>query len=275
MRLSVMSYTLARQLQGDKQFDIPAMCRLARELGIDGVDMVTLYGYDPKEVRRIVDDHGIKVICHTFMADLNHPDGKGRQAGIDAIKRAVEVAKILGTDKLMFPAPGKEGLERRKSRDNITKGLAEAAHFAADAGVYLSVENFSGETSPFVTADDFLEAAHAVPTLKLTYDNGNAFTGEDPAESFARCAEYVIHAHFKDWVETHESEGRRMLNGKRYKGALIGEGEVDHKSCIAAMKAAGYDGYINIEYEGSEYAAADATRKAAAYLKNLLAELSG
>jgi len=275
MRLAVMSYTLGRQLQSGQRFDIVAMCELARELEIDGVDMVTCYGYDPKEVRRITDDHGIKVICYTFMADLNHGDREGRQAGVDAIKSAVETAKTLGTDKLMFPAPGKEGRPRAASRANVIRGLEDAARFASDAGVYLSIENFSGADSPFVTAEDFLEARQAVPSLMLTFDSGNAFTGEDPAESFARCAEYVIHAHFKDWVETNEDDGRRMLNGKCYKPALIGEGAVDHISCIAAMKSHGYDGYVNIEYEGNEYAADDATRKAAAYLRKLFAELDG
>jgi sugar phosphate isomerase/epimerase len=110
-----------------------------------------------------------------------------------------------------------------------------------------------------------------VPGLKVTYDNGNAAGGEDPAESFRKCAAHVAHAHFKDWdIRDTLADGyRAMLDGRYGKAALIGEGSVNQKACLAAMRAAGYQGCINLEYEGNVYTPAEACRRAAAYLRGL------
>ena len=118
-----------------------------------------------------------------------------------------------------------------------------------------------------MTADDVLQAIAAAPGLKLTFDSGNAFTGEDPVQSFVRCAEHTVHAHFKDWLVVSEGQGRQMLDGRFYQSALIGEGVLDHAACLRAMRAAGYTGYINIEYEANDYAPDEANRRAAAFLR--------
>ena len=116
------------------------------------------------------------------------------------------------------------------------------------------MENFPGEHSAFVTADDFLEARKEIPQLRLTFDNGNASSGENPIESFRRCREYVVHAHFKDWhIRDEPTAGyQKMLDGRYYNYALIGEGDIDTAGCWKAMKDAGYRGYINIESDSHD-----------------------
>lgn len=270
MKLSVMSYTLARGKR-DEDFDLLRMCQFTLELGLEGIDMVTLYGRHPREVSRLLGDFGLKAVCHTFFADLNHAEPKAQQPALDTIKRGIANAVAIGADKIMVVTPGKEGVSRDDTRNNFIRGLQQAAPWAKDAGITLTVENFPGAASPFVTASDFHAAQRAIPGLKLTYDNGNAGTGENPAESFRLCAKDVVHAHFKDWELC--TDGMLGLDGRRYRGALIGEGIVDQRSCLAAMKKAGYPGYINIEYEGSKYDPEEATRRAAKYLTGLMAEL--
>jgi len=272
MKLSVMSYTISRQLKPGQDVDIAAMCRLAQELDLEAIDIMD-YGLSAEDVRKTLDDHGIKAACFTFGADINHAEMEARKPGVETIREGLKAAQILGAENIMVVPSPKEGVDRNVSRANFIERFREAAAYAIDAGINMSLENFSGWNSPFVTADDFLEALAEVPSLKLTYDNGNAFTGEEPAQSFTRCAEHVVFAHFKDWVETNEDEGRKALNGNYYKPALIGEGIIDHKSCLAAMKKGGYKGYINIEYEGNDYSAEDATRKICAYLRKLIAEV--
>jgi len=270
MKLAVMSYTLARA----KDFDLNRMCELTNELKLDGVDMVSTYGKKPEEIRRLLDQHGLKTVCHTFFTDLIFPSPAGRQAGVDVIKQGIEAAVILGTDKVMIPTPGKHGVPRDLARRYIIRGLQKASVLARQAGVTLTLENFPGADSPFVISSDMLEAVREVPGLKITFDNGNVMLGgEDPAISFERCAEHVVHAHFKDWVRVARGQGSEGLDGRWYKAALIGEGLVDHKACLQAMKQAGYKGYINIEYEGNTYPPDEATRKATGYLQGLMREL--
>jgi 3-oxoisoapionate decarboxylase len=272
MKLSMMSYTMARQKQ---HFNLKDMLDLTVELELDGIDFVTLHNTDAEKLRRMVDDRGIPVVCHTFFADLNHGDPGARRPGLEACKCGLEAANILGAPVVMIPTlPGLD-MDRDTARANWIAGLREALPLAQAAGVTLTIENFPGAASPFVIADDLLEAVAAAPGLKITYDNGNAASGEEPAESFRRCAEHVVHAHFKDWdVQAEEADDfRPMLDGRAYRSALIGEGFIDHRTCLQAMKQAGYDGCINIEYEGDKYVAADAMRRATHYLRGLAAEI--
>lgn len=270
MKLSVMSYTLARR-KSNEDFDLVRMCQFTLELGLDGIDVVTTYGRHPREIRRLLDDFGLKAACHTFFADLNHADPKAQQPGLDTIKRGIDNAVTIGADKIMVVTPGKDGVARDETRRNFIAGLKKVAPVAKDAGITLTVENFPGAFSPFVTAGDFHIAKKEIPGLKLTFDNGNAATGENAAASFRLCATDVVHAHFKDWELA--DNGMLGLDGRRYRGALIGEGIMDHQSVLAEMKKAGYKGYINIEYEGDKYDPEDATRRAAKYLTGLMADL--
>jgi sugar phosphate isomerase/epimerase len=126
-------------------------------------------------------------------------------------------------------------------------------------------------SSAFVTAADFFEAQKEIPQLRLTFDDGNAASGEDPVESFKKCREFVVHAHFKDWnILSSPAEGyRQMLDGKYYQPALIGEGNVNTIGCWKAMRDAGYNGYVNIEYEGNDIKADVAVARAATFLRNI------
>ena len=268
MKLSMMSYTMWRQ---PEHYDTVKMFELTRELGFDGIDVVRLQDMTAEAWRRMADDHGVPVVCHTFMVPFDSPDPAARDEALDEARRGIEAAVTLGAPVVMIPTPNQSGADRDTDRDLWVAGLKKLQPFAADAGVALTVENFPGETSGFVTADDVLTPVREVPGVKITFDAGNAYSGEDPAESFTRCAEHVVHAHFKDWYRRDEPEEgfRRMLDGRYYKSALIGEGDVDHRACLTAMRDGGYDGCINIEYEGNKYTPAEGVRRATDYLRGV------
>jgi sugar phosphate isomerase/epimerase len=272
MRLSVMTYTLAQRSSGP-EFDLVRWCEFTRELGLDGVDIVTTYGRHPREVRRLLDSFGLKTTCYTFFAGLSQTDPVARQRGVDAVKRGIDTAVILGTDKIMTGGPGRDGVPREELRCSILRGFEAAMPHARQARVSITIENIPGVSSPFVTSADFAEAKKALPDLKLTFDCGNVLTGgEDPAESYRKCAKDVIHAHFKDMIVG--GEGTLGLDGRRYRSALIGEGVIDHKACLQAMKDAGYKGYIDLEYDGGVYEPEDATRRSKEYLQELMTQLA-
>ncbi len=270
MKLCMMSYTLGRR---PDLFSVHGMMALTKELGLTGIDFVTLHDTPAEELRRMADDIGVTVACHTFFADLSMPDAKERQPGIEAIKRGIDAAVTLGTHTIMLPTPGRADQTRDDTRAHIIAGLQEVAEFAQQAGITLTVENFPGARSPFITAADVLQAVREVPGMKITYDNGNASTGEDPAASFVACAEHVVHAHFKDWHYMPDGEGMEGLDGRWRRPGLIGEGILDQRGCLKAMHDAGYRGFINIEYEGDAYTPADATRMAVTYLRQQMAEM--
>jgi len=269
VNFSMMSYSMRR----NRRVDIESMLRLTRELDLAGVDFVTLHGHRAEDLRRRADDHGVRVICYTFHADLNHPDPEGRKPGIEIFRRGIEAAQILGAPLVMLIAPGRADLSPAASRRNWIAGLREALPIAQAAGITLTLENFAGHASPFLVADDMLEAVGALPDLRLTCDFGNAATGEDPVASYRRVAEHVVHVHLKDWTirsrRLWRRRFRRMRDGRYYRPAVIGEGDLDLRACLET----GYDRCIDVECESRRYPPEEAVRRAVATLRALEADL--
>ncbi len=267
MRYAMMSYTMAIGDWG-KDCDVAELCHITSTMGIEGIDWVTTYGVSPREVKILMDDHGLKTVCYTFDVDVNFPERSARQAGVDDIKRGIDTALILGTDRVMLPFPGKDAFSREESRANIIAGLSDAMDYAKSCGVMISTEHFSTPNAPFIVSADMNAAIRELPDLKVTFDSGNVLIGgENPVDGFLRSKESIVHVHFKDFAEN----GCRFtgLDGRLYDAALIGEGIVDYPPLVAAMIDAGYDGWINIEYESGEYPADKAVRKAIDYLKSI------
>ncbi len=272
-QMTMMSYTLARGAWG-KNPDIRKLCELAVKLGLKTVDWVTTYNIKPAEIRKICDDYNLRTVCYTFFADINFPERTARQAGIDAIRAGIETALVLGTDKIMLPIGGKEGLTRQESRRNVIEGLKDAVRAGEENGVSVTVEHFPQCTAPFITSSDVNEAVRAVPSLRITYDSGNVLTGgEDPADGFLKSREYIIHSHFKDWAVVPEGKGMRGCDGRYYRGALVGEGALEYKKILQAMHRSGYEGYVDFEYEGSDYTPEEAMEKGLRYLKEIFETL--
>lgn len=260
MKVAMMSYTMARSGEWAKTHDVAALCQFTKELGLDAIDWVGTYGHDPADVRRICDDHGLAASCYTFGAGMQSPDPAERAASIDKVKVGLDAATALGSDKIMVVIGGVSGVPREETRQRALEQLHAAVALGATYGIAVTIEHFPGAPSPFVTADDMDIAVQTVPGLKITYDNGNLVTaGEDPAEGYRRGKDHIINAHFKDWDLV--DDGTPGVDGRRYRGALIGEGIVDPLPCLQAMAEGGYEGYIDFEYEGNKYDPADAMRK--------------
>ena len=258
----MMTYTMMRQ----KGFT-PADCvRVAAELKMEGIDWVTTYGEDPELLKKMSEDAGLIIAAHTFFVPGNTLAEKVSNA-----EKSLDDACILGAPVVMVPpCPFADIPDPVENRKRWVEILAEIAPLAEQRNLIFTVENFPGAASGFVTADDFYEAKKAILSLKLTFDNGNAASGEDQIESLKRCFKDVAHVHFKDWdiFDEHECTWRKMRDGKYYIPALIGEGNIDSKATLKALEELGYDGFINIEYENEKYPADEAIRKVLDYLRN-------
>jgi len=268
MRYSFMTYTVARQARGHA-VDMMVLCRMARALGFDALDQVTLYDYEAGEIRRLADDHGLKIICYTFFVGVNTPAPAQRARAVDEFRRGLEVARVLGAPRVMLPIAGVAGQSRPAQQQQIIDGLREIVPLGQAAGITVTIEHFPGFESPFVTSPDLDVALAAVPGLKITFDSGNCLTGgENPVDAWRRHRSVIDFVHFKDWTRG-DFDGRTMRDGHRYRPAVVGEGVVDYPALLRAMRVDGYPGHINLEYEGDDYPADEALRRALAYLRRV------
>lgn len=220
-----------------------------------------------------MDDYGLKTICYTFFVDINFKERELRKKGIEEIKRGIEIASILGTDKIMLPLRGKDEYTKEESRRNIIEGLKEVIKESEKYDIKITVEHFPDINGPFLVSDDINFVIKEIPELRATFDAGNVILGnEKPEDAFINNNKYIIHAHFKDWIISREGK-LSGIDGKKYKPALVGEGIIDYRKLINVMKKFNYNGYINLEYEGTDYEPDIAMKKGLKFLKSIIEEI--
>ncbi|MGB9677842.1 MAG: sugar phosphate isomerase/epimerase family protein, partial [Candidatus Ratteibacteria bacterium] len=181
MKISMMSYTMHRG-KWKENFSIKRLCELTKNLGLDGIDWVTTYGNEPKEIKKIMDDYGLKTVCYTFFADINFKEKNLRKRGIEEIKRGLEIAFILGTDKIMLPIPAKKEFTREESKRNVIEGLKELIEEGKKLNIKITVEHFSDVNGPFLISDDINFVIKEIPELRVTFDSGNVILGNEKPE---------------------------------------------------------------------------------------------
>ena len=159
---------------------------------------------------------------------------------LDLVKHCAKLAKMFGTKYIRIFSYWRRGELTQEIEDGIVSGIADGVKFAEDNDIMLLMENeHACYLGTGVETAKVLDRVSS-PALKAVWDPGNAFfAGEDPfPEGYDALRNHVVHVHVKDGV--------LLASGKR-RFVVVGEGEVDYKGQLAALKADGYDGYISLE----------------------------
>lgn len=274
MKLGFMIYSLGRTI-AEGRLSVSQALAFMGECGAEGVDISdwNVRGYSNAELARMISDAGLAVSCYISGADLTIPDGPEKSAAIDHLRARLDDAAELRAETVLFTTGvAREGQDRAEARRNVAAGLARLLPEARSRGLVLTIEDFGAPQSPYQTAAECLETCDlAGPDLMLTYDTGNMVMGdEDPVAFLYAVAPKVVHAHAKDWeLLPCDAEGLTSRSGRKYRGAVVGQGVLDYPAIIAALKTIGYQGYLSFEYEGPGDQM-QAARSGCAYLRALM-----
>src|SRR5438067_2800889 len=167
------------------------------------------------------------------------PDRHYRQIRINHTKRALTLARELGAPCITTEpgGPVEPGASRAAALKLFVEGIKPVAEHAEKEGVLLLVEPEPGLL--IETADQFLEFMRHVdsPAVGLNFDIGHAYcVGDEPAETIPRVARYIRHFHLEDIAAT-----------RVHHHLVPGEGAIDFASCLRAIQAMKYDGWVTIE----------------------------
>lgn len=123
----------------------------------------------------------------------------------------------------------------------IKQGLERVLPVAERLGVVLALENHGG--LPAKASEQLAVIEHFdSPWLRATIDVGNYMqVGEQGHEALAAVVDKAAYIHFKDFAW-----------GEPLVPHTLGDGDVDLGACLRTLAQAGYEGFIAIEYEGSE-----------------------
>lgn len=252
---------------------------ISRDLS-HAVDVMDAYGLDYAELQfvgdhevgdhsrqeiskidRLLRDRGKPVSClsrHIFagMTTENRPGDALHTSHMDALKRVIEMAHLVGSPLVRIMTPKKEQIlwgRNGAEKWNVAKGawdtmpplIAPAVEAARDAGLTLVVETGNGTmVNSNYTARKLIDDLDAKDALKVLWDPANNCWCHERAfpDGYNEVKDgYLGHIHIKDvQVDTPRATLEVRPLGK---GQLADQFD----PMAAALRSDGYDGVISFE----------------------------
>jgi sugar phosphate isomerase/epimerase len=241
--------------------------REAKRVGVDGVELLDFFYGDRTQIEEIrqetllaLTETGLPVPIFSVSNNFAKIDPKDREAALDRIRFGVDEALLYGAATVrVFAGDVAEGITFEQARGWIVEGLAEAADYAHAQGIRLALENHGSLAGRGVQVRGIVEDVRAKcghDALGVNPDTGNfLIVNQLSHEGVGQVADLAYMVHFKDFVlaaEDHQGFAYPSLDGRKYVGTAVGEGEVDLVQCLSQLADKGFDGWLSIEFEGEE-----------------------
>lgn len=265
MRISASSYSFNRLLQEGKETQF-SVISIAKELGFDDMEFVDILppeGVSKEEYARELKGEcerlGMGISSYTFGADLLKETEEEQRAEIERVKKQVDIAEILDVKVLRHDATfNSRGLSFDSVLPRLADACREITEYAQTKGIKTMIENHGFFCQDSLRVEKLYNTVNH-PNFGLLCDMGNFLcVDENPATAVSLVAPYAFYVHAKDFhIKAAEGanpgEGFFETRAGNYlRGAIVGHGNVPVKSCLSALKKAGYKGSIAIEFEGME-----------------------
>lgn len=237
------------------------------EIGQMHVDATKMAGAYGKELRKRLDDAGVKPTAFSLMQ--GSPQGAAHFAFVDETVRLwIPAAATLGIDTIStfagFPAEGKSKLET--IRDMAPDIFGPLAELCAEAGIRLAFENWTATN--LQEKDHFRALLEVLPqdNVGLNFDPSHLVVqGIDPLSVLDLARDRIFHSHAKDTlVYGYDKEGAT------WHYVTPGYGDVGWGRYIRGLRAAGYDGVLSIEHEDPVFSPEEALTRANRFLSVLV-----
>ncbi len=197
---------------------------------------------------------GLKVSHLLWAGGFTGSDGRSYRDSVEDAIEALGTAAALKTDTLVVYSGARAGHTHNHARRLIQGALTELIPTAARLGVTLAVEPMhpgcaSGWT--FLTSlDDVLALLEAVGSSQVKMVLDTYHLGQDAGlvDRIAEIAPQVAIVQLGDARQPPDGEQNRCR---------LGEGTVPLPEIVAALKAAGYDGYYDVELLGEAIETSD------------------
>ena len=223
----------------------------------------------------LIAGYGMAVVVETgarFLLDgerkhyptLLEKDPRARAKRIDFLKRAADIAARFAPKVLSFWS-GKlpDGVPADAAYARLVEGASEVAEYAGARGVTVAFEPEPGMLVDTLEKYECLKGDVKEDNFLLTADVGHFICTEasPPEECIRRCAADIRNVHLED-----------MKRG-RHEHLFFGEGELDLKKVLCALRDTGYDGCVNVELSRHSDRAVETARKAKELIDAVLGEL--
>lgn len=220
-KIALQLYTV-RSLTAE---DMPGTLRKVAELGYRAVELAGFGNSNPEEVRRSLDDLGMRAIgIHLGLSLWQDP------------RAALEIARTLGCGDAVLPGVPTEYRQSAKRVRELAQSLNDWGAASRDAGIRFSYHNHDWEFAALGdgSAWDMLTSGTDPKLVNLELDAYWAqFAGKDPVELIGQLAGRLPLLHVKD-----------MANEPSRRDAPVGAGVINWGAILNAAARAGTEWYI-------------------------------
>lgn len=224
-------------------------------------------------MRRLLNRLGLRSVVETGARYLLDPkakheptlvsaDAAARERRVDFLRRAVDVARELGSDCVsLWSGVVRDAAPNAVAWARLTEGLAKTLDYAHARNIAIG---FEPEPGMFIdTMNQFDELARRLDheRLRLTLDVGHLHClGEGPpAEYVERYADRLVNVHIED------------MRARVHEHLMFGEGEIDFPPLMRALADSGYAGGSHVELSRHSHVGPEAARRAFGFLKSFMA----
>jgi sugar phosphate isomerase/epimerase len=220
--------------------------------GFDGVELRVLSheldlwkmpefsGAGLRATRRLIEDHGLKLVSVSSSANFHSPDAMERERNLELAMRMAEVAAGVGAPSVrVFPDRIQPGCTRNQTANWIASSLHTLIERLQPSGIEVWLETHGD----FARAADVSEIVEQMDCtiFGIIWDPANAFAESDEAPYLSAVTEQCLrHVHAKDL---------RRIEGGKPQYVLTGEGDFPFSTMFASLDAIGYDEYVSFEWE--------------------------
>lgn len=209
-----------------------------------------------KQLKKRCEDQGVKSLL--IMCDgegkLGDPNEKKRKQAVENHRFWVESAKLLGCHSIRVNAGS--GGSRDEQRDRAADGLRQLCELADPYGINVIVENHGGWSSNGAWLAEVMKRVNhkRVGTLP---DFGN----------FGKYDRYQGVRELMPWAKGVSAKSHEFdKNGN--------EVRTDYRKMMKIVLAAGYDGYVGVEFEGKKHSKAEGIKLTRDLLLKIREEMS-
>lgn len=236
----------------------------AAELGFEGVEYVALFFKDHAEdttflhkMNERAASAGIRqlLIMIDGEGDLGDSDPVNRNAAVENHKKWIRAGKYLGCHSIRVNAFGSGTKEDQM--ENIATSLKALGEYAAQYHINVLVENHGGYSSDGKWLSEVMKKVN-LPNVGTLPDFGNFCLERENGERWGTpCVrEYDRYLGIEELMPYAKAVSAKSYHFNDDGGETI----IDYRRMIDIVKNSGYQGFIGVEYEGSQIPAEDGVK---------------
>lgn len=241
---------------------------VAASRGLDGVEIMD--GWVMEGLMRRIDgslmehiERKLSELPLEVSAFINHgpyiyPSAKMNRLGLDKARFFMDWARVLGTKIFRVTTALMDGATMPNSEaiDTFADMIGELLPYAAERGMVIALEEHLGLAATVAKMEPILEKIQD-RRFGIAFDMKNTLReGENPLVILEKknVLDRVLYTHVDNFKYV-PSGGRPDVNrvGEFWWGrsVTLQEGEVDIKTLVQGLKRNGYDGWLSVEYGGT------------------------